>query len=186
MIAATLDPVSTAPRAMSVSNSSFGEVIVPSHTFDSVVRDQSLELDMLLVPGGLGTRAPDLDNTIQFVRDVFPRLRYLVASCTGAGIATRAGVLDGRRATTNKRSWAVTVAYGPGRTGSRGRAGSGTGTSSRVRGLRPPSTPCSPGSGTCGARRRRRSWRWGSSMRGTPTRAGIRLANTTGCRTCRL
>ncbi|KAK6828071.1 hypothetical protein PG987_011412 [Apiospora arundinis] len=60
MIAATLDPISTAPRAMSAFNSSFGEVIVPSHTFDSVVRDPTLDLDMLLVPGGIGTRAPDL------------------------------------------------------------------------------------------------------------------------------
>ncbi|KAK8106016.1 hypothetical protein PG999_009375 [Apiospora kogelbergensis] len=113
MIAATLDPVSTAPRAMSAFNSSFGEVIVPSHTFDSVVRDPSFDLDMLLVPGGLGTRAPDLDSTIQFVAAVFPRLQYLVAPCTGAGIAARAGVLDGRKATTNKRSWNSTVAHGP-------------------------------------------------------------------------
>lgn len=30
--------------------------------------------------------------------------------CTGAGIAARAGVLDGWRATTNKLAWAETVA----------------------------------------------------------------------------
>ncbi|KAK8051941.1 dj-1 family protein [Apiospora rasikravindrae] len=75
MIAATRDPVSTAPRAMNTFNSSFGEVIVPSHTFDSVIQDQNLDLDMLLIPGGISTRAPDLNNTIQFVSDVFPRLQ---------------------------------------------------------------------------------------------------------------
>lgn len=33
--------------------------------------------------------------------------------CTGSGLAARAGVLDGKRATTNKRAWSETTALGP-------------------------------------------------------------------------
>jgi len=72
-------------------------------------------MDILIIPGGIGTRAPSprLDETIKFVRDVYPKLGYLMTVCTGSGIAARAGVLDGKRATTNKLSWAQTIAHGP-------------------------------------------------------------------------
>ena len=40
---------------------------------------------------------------VEFVREMYPKLRYLVSVCTGATIVAKAEVLDGRRATTNKR-----------------------------------------------------------------------------------
>ncbi|ROT37341.1 DJ-1/PfpI family protein [Sodiomyces alkalinus F11] len=113
LIAATLDPVSTAAMSASMNplNSNFSESIVPTHTF----ADPPPDLDVLIVPGGLGTRAPAprLDELIGFIRDVYPSLEYLISVCTGAGLVARAGVLDGRNATTNKRAWAQTVAHGP-------------------------------------------------------------------------
>lgn len=112
LISSTLDPVSTKPlsAAMNLYNSSFGESIVPKHTFDNAP-----DLDVLIVPGGVGTRAPaaQLEPAIQFVKDRFPTLQYFISVCTGAGIAARAGVLDGKYATTNKKSWASTIVWGP-------------------------------------------------------------------------
>ena len=110
LIAATLDPVSTKPHsaAMNPYNSSFGESILPTHTFGTVG-----PLDVLLVPGGLGTRAADLNATISFISRTYPTLDYLIAVCTGVGIVARTGILDGRRATTNKKAWAQTTALGP-------------------------------------------------------------------------
>ena len=67
---------------------------------------------MLLVPGGAAARSPDLGTEIEFIRAVFPKLQYLITICTGAGIAAQAGVLDGRRATTNKAAWGVITAMG--------------------------------------------------------------------------
>jgi transcriptional regulator GlxA family with amidase domain len=111
LIAETLEAVSTKPRAAAMNkfNSNFGESVLPTHTFAGPPDD----LDVLFVPGGLGTRAPDLNTTIDFVRATYPSLKYLVSICTGAGIVARAGVLDGRRATTNKLSWNSTIVHGP-------------------------------------------------------------------------
>ncbi|KAF7373021.1 Class I glutamine amidotransferase-like protein [Mycena sanguinolenta] len=53
------------------------------------------------------------ETTITFIRNIFPSLKYLITVCTGAGLAARAGVLDGRNATTNKAEWAKTIALGP-------------------------------------------------------------------------
>lgn len=110
LISASMDPVTTAPRsaAMNPFNSSFFETVMPTHTHDSAP-----PLDVLLVPGGLGTRAPDVNGTTDFIRTRYPQLKYLISVCTGAGLVARAGVLDGRRATTNKRAWNETTALGP-------------------------------------------------------------------------
>ncbi|KDQ31674.1 hypothetical protein PLEOSDRAFT_1035376 [Pleurotus ostreatus PC15] len=101
LISRTLDPVSTKPRAMTTP-SNFSESILPTHTFSNPPPD----LEVLLVPGGLGTRAPDLQAEVGFIRDTYPQLKYLITVCTGAWLAANAGVLDGRNATTNKKAWA--------------------------------------------------------------------------------
>lgn len=111
IIAETLDPVSTRPFTDPEGvGSDFSQQMVPTHTFETV----PVTLDVLLVPGGLGTRrVPEINSTVEFVRQTFGSLRYLITVCTGAGIAARAGVLDGRRATTNKLAWHETTALGP-------------------------------------------------------------------------
>jgi putative intracellular protease/amidase len=112
LIADTLAPVSGyyVPWFTPVKGSYFGSAVVPTHTFANPP-----DLDVLIVPGGLGTRAPVpyLNTTIDYVRSAFPKIKYLITVCTGAGIAARAGVLDGKHATTNKRAWAQTTAWGP-------------------------------------------------------------------------
>lgn len=110
LIAATADPVTTKPRSPSMNpkDSNFFQSIVPTHTFNDAP-----ELDVLIIPGGRGTRAPDLNRTIDYISATYPKLQYLITVCTGAGLAARAGVLDDKKATTNKSSWASTTALGP-------------------------------------------------------------------------
>jgi transcriptional regulator GlxA family with amidase domain len=102
LISTTLDPVSAEPRLPSSNpfNSSFYPKIVPTHTLETAPKD----LDVLIVPGGGGTRASDqdLDVYFKYLRTTFPRLKYLITVCTGAWLTGRAGLLDGKRATTNK------------------------------------------------------------------------------------
>ena len=72
------------------------------------------QLDVLLVPGGIGTRV-EVNNPalLRFIRDQSPKLTILASICTGAGLLAGAGVLDGRRATSNKRAFEWMVEQGP-------------------------------------------------------------------------
>jgi transcriptional regulator GlxA family with amidase domain len=82
--------------------------------------DDPGHLDVLLVPGGIGTRK-EAENPLMtdFLRRTYPGLEYLASICTGAGLLAASGLLDGRRATTNKmafdwpRSVAPAVAWVP-------------------------------------------------------------------------
>jgi transcriptional regulator GlxA family with amidase domain len=69
-------------------------------------------IDVLIVPGGVGTRN-NMSAEIDFVKRMYPGLKALLCVCTGATILARAGVLDGRRATTNKRAYAWATSTGP-------------------------------------------------------------------------
>jgi transcriptional regulator GlxA family with amidase domain len=70
----------------------------------TLVPDQSLadtaDPQILLVPGGQGTRDPDPRLT-DWLRGHGPRAERLVSVCTGAILLAEAGLLDGRRATTH-------------------------------------------------------------------------------------
>jgi transcriptional regulator GlxA family with amidase domain len=69
-------------------------------------------IDVLIVPGGVGTRN-DMTAEIDFVKRMYPSVKAVLSVCTGATILARAGVLDGRRATTNKRGWTWATGTGP-------------------------------------------------------------------------
>ena len=60
-------------------------------------------LDLLLVPGGIGTRT-EVDNArlVDWLRARSRELEMAMTVCTGSALLAAAGLLDGRRATTNK------------------------------------------------------------------------------------
>lgn len=112
VISYSLDPVSTAVRNQTAAGSAWSTSVIPTHTYANPPAD----LDVLLVPGGLGNRnLPDahLDEMLTFLRRSYPRLQYLISICTGSGLLARAGLLDGRDATTNKQAWWSMTPLGP-------------------------------------------------------------------------
>lgn len=72
-------------------------------------------IDLLLIPGGLGTRwqvgNPAL---IQALRRLADDAEIVLSVCTGSALLARSGLLDGRRATSNKRAFAWVRDQGPG------------------------------------------------------------------------
>lgn len=60
-------------------------------------------LDLLLIPGGIGTRT-EIDNPamIGWLRERIPRAEVTMTVCTGAALLAQTGMLDGKRATSNK------------------------------------------------------------------------------------
>jgi putative intracellular protease/amidase len=113
VIASTLEPVSTQllNSTYNPAGSRFAQSIVPTHTFAHPPKD----LDVLIVPGGIGTRAepPALLDAIDYIKHEYPRLQYIMSVCTGATLLAHAGVLDGKKATTNKKAWAWATSQGP-------------------------------------------------------------------------
>ena len=87
LVAQTREPVRAAK----------GMLFTPDRSFDDCP-----PLDVLLIPGGEGTRR-EVDNQalVEFVQRVGQGAAWVTSVCTGAFILRRAGFLAGRRATTH-------------------------------------------------------------------------------------
>lgn len=55
--------------------------------------------DVVVVPGGAGTRRYDNDELVEWIRSVHEHTRWTTSVCTGSLLLGRAGVLEGIRAT---------------------------------------------------------------------------------------
>lgn len=108
-IATTLSPVSTHNSLQISSGSSISQSIVPTHTLETAPKD----LDVLLIPGGIGARDEQnvevLAKCVEWLRerDVggVKGPTWVLTVCTGSEILARTGVLNERRATTNKKAF---------------------------------------------------------------------------------
>ena len=74
-----------------------GLKVVPDHTWDSAP-----PIDVLVYPGGRGTRPQIGDETIAgWLRKTAERAQLMTSVCTGSRVYADAGLLDGRPATTH-------------------------------------------------------------------------------------
>lgn len=98
ILAPTLSPISTRTSPSSL----FTQSVLPTHTYAS----PPTSIDAVLLPGGLGARPPaDHAALYAFLQTVYPTLHSLLTVCTGSALLAQTGLLDHRRATSNKRAW---------------------------------------------------------------------------------
>jgi len=90
--------ISTVAESAGPVASSVGPETVAEHAFENAP-----DFDLYLVPGGLGVFAQQ-DNAVMldYLRRVAPTAERFMTVCNGAALPASAGLLDGRRATTNK------------------------------------------------------------------------------------
>jgi transcriptional regulator GlxA family with amidase domain len=99
MVAAQAGPVMSAQGPSVVAEHSFGDCP---------------HLDLILVPGGIGTRdAIDDPTLLEWLAERARAAEIAMTVCTGTALFARAGVLDGRRATTNKMMFHWVAEQGP-------------------------------------------------------------------------
>lgn len=98
-VARTLDPVA----------SIHGQRIIP----DRAIADTD-RYDLLLIPGGDSALEAARDPALMdWIRTVSAQAERVMAVCTGTILLGMTGILDGRRATTNKRDFTATVPLAP-------------------------------------------------------------------------
>ncbi|KAF2649302.1 class I glutamine amidotransferase-like protein [Lophiostoma macrostomum CBS 122681] len=110
LISETMNVVTTErlSSAMNPMNSSVWPTLPPTHTFETAPVP-----DVLIIPGGPGMRSPDMNRTLKYIAETAPKVKLVITICTGSGLAARAGIMNGRKATTNKTSWPSIIGYGP-------------------------------------------------------------------------
>ncbi len=100
--------VVTVARTREPVTATGGLLLVPGHSFADAPR-----LDLLLVPGGFGTRPLLQDaEVVEWIRATAAKARLTASVCTGALLLARAGLLDGRRATTHWGSFGLLATLG--------------------------------------------------------------------------
>lgn len=68
--------------------------------------DNAPQFEILMVPGGAGTREQVNNSTIlDFLRHQNRATEWTTSVCTGAALLAKAGILDDHKATTNKNAW---------------------------------------------------------------------------------
>jgi transcriptional regulator GlxA family with amidase domain len=70
--------------------------VVPDHTFDTCP-----DLDVVLVPGGQGTRREDDDVLVAWLTKAAAEATWVTSVCTGSFLLWKAGVARGRTVTTH-------------------------------------------------------------------------------------
>jgi len=86
-----------------------GDIVASNQGPRSVVDfgfSNSPQFNMLLVPGGSGTRR-EVHNPVllEWLQRQADKAQFVASVCTGSALLARAGLLDGRRATTNKAAF---------------------------------------------------------------------------------
>jgi transcriptional regulator GlxA family with amidase domain len=99
--------VVTVAMAIGPVASSQGPATIADFDFDTCPR-----LDVLIVPGGEGTRKEVSNNAIaKFLQNQAKTVEHLLSVCTGAALLAASGLISHKKATTNKMAfdWVTSV-----------------------------------------------------------------------------
>ena len=99
VVAETTEPVAATPGPKTQPDEAFGD------------RER---YDILLVPGGMGSRL-GMENKvlINWLAEQSKRADIVASVCTGSALLAGTGVLDDKRATSNKMAWEWVISQGP-------------------------------------------------------------------------
>jgi putative intracellular protease/amidase len=98
-------------REIAKTRSANGPSVMPDWDFARALREP---LDLLMIPGGIGTRKVTGDKqTLDWVRSMDKRVGIMASVCTGAAILATCGLFDGLPAATNHAAFGWVIGFGP-------------------------------------------------------------------------
>jgi putative intracellular protease/amidase len=125
----SFDLVDAYPKTEGKTNLTFNQYLQPDTTYDEFLRalqenESNARVDVVLIPGGVGTRLKRLDqdgsktSNIQSLLDFLPKVAphistAIITVCTGSDALAQTGLLDNRRATTNMTRFKEVAARSP-------------------------------------------------------------------------
>lgn len=82
-------------------------------TLTEKLEDINDNLEIFIIPGGLGTRK-EVENKllIDKIKEISIFSKFVLTVCTGSALLARTGLLDHKRATSNKRAFAWVITNG--------------------------------------------------------------------------
>lgn len=96
-------------KAAGPVKSTQGVKLVADHSFEDCPK-----LDLILVPGGFGTFAQTSNKAfLDWISKRAEEAELVTSVCSGSSILAKAGLLDERKATTNKQYYTMCTAQGP-------------------------------------------------------------------------
>jgi putative intracellular protease/amidase len=101
--------ITIAQTAGPVKSAQQGIAAVADYSFETAPK-----LDILMVPGGIGTQA-ELGNEVllNYLREQDKTTQLTTSVCTGSALLAKAGLLKGRKATSNKNFFSLAVDQDP-------------------------------------------------------------------------
>ncbi|HEY4146184.1 DJ-1/PfpI family protein [Pinirhizobacter sp.] len=97
--------------------SQHGGLVKSAQGFEAVADysfDNAPQFDIIMVPGSLAGTEREVKNPamLEFLRRQDRGTELTTSVCTGSALLARAGILDGRKATSNKRRWEFATSQG--------------------------------------------------------------------------
>ncbi|KAK7034030.1 hypothetical protein VNI00_012461 [Paramarasmius palmivorus] len=84
-----------------------GPGLVPTLTYKEAMET---DIDIILIPGGANSDPKALDpSLLEFLKKRGPLAKHILAVCTGSWVLAGSGLLNGKRATTNKAVFRLVV-----------------------------------------------------------------------------
>lgn len=86
------------------------QVPVITHDFNSFIQEPEY---ILLIPGGLGIRKEVYnERLLEAIRQLANNAKFVLTVCTGSALLAKTGILDNKRATTNKMAYNWVIQQG--------------------------------------------------------------------------
>ncbi|EGW39459.1 DJ-1/PfpI family protein [Desulfosporosinus sp. OT] len=90
--------VKTVAQTKETVQTRYGLQVLPDYSFAD-----NPDFDILIIPGGYGAEEIEIHNNIliSWIKDQMNKVSIMTSVCTGAFLLAKAGLLDGKRATTH-------------------------------------------------------------------------------------